>query len=287
MTNGKATPIKPAASQVAQSKKLIFVWTTYALDPNRAILTRLLIDLDQKFILLPIERFTQHPAKIAKTDMVLIDAVHLAYAGRSSRVTKLLFDYQDALAVVAEKDVRVSRTSAKRHVSHEQLRQQLSMRTRVNRPVPLQVAPARQNRASLPETEFSGSKGVNTQTPDLTSKTANLEPLFDRQLAIKRARGQPVLAMDLYHLLKVSLDQDLADLAVALREENLIKAQRTLHKLSGALALTGAHQLEQAVKVAIQTAKTDEHLGEARSVMIAGEQLLALMNHTPWEMGPN
>ena len=44
---------EPKTQALAQSQNLIFVLTSYALDPNRAILTRLLIDLDRKFMLFP------------------------------------------------------------------------------------------------------------------------------------------------------------------------------------------------------------------------------------------
>jgi len=54
---------EPGTEALAQSQNLIFVLTSYALDPNRSILTRLLIDLDRKFMFLPIERFFKAPLR--------------------------------------------------------------------------------------------------------------------------------------------------------------------------------------------------------------------------------
>ena len=54
---------EPGIEALAQSQNLIFVLTSYALDPNRSILTRLLIDLDRKFMFLPIERLSKAPLR--------------------------------------------------------------------------------------------------------------------------------------------------------------------------------------------------------------------------------
>ena len=86
---------EPKTQALAQSQNLIFVLTSYALDPNRSILTRLLIDLDRKFMFLPIERFFQSAVKIAKTDLILIDAVHLSQAGCASRVPQPHVPHQE------------------------------------------------------------------------------------------------------------------------------------------------------------------------------------------------
>jgi HPt (histidine-containing phosphotransfer) domain-containing protein len=277
---------EPKTQALAQSQNLIFVLTSYALDPNRAILTRLLIDLDRKFMLLPIERFTQSAIKIAKTDLILIDAVHLSQAGCASRVPKLLFDYQDACAVVGDQGNQTPSTNPERFVSHQQLRRQLSLPATVNRPASPQIIVLDHNQTPSPERNLLAEAEVDDKTPDLALTTPNLESLFDQKLAIERARGQRNLAMDLYHLLKVSLEEDLADLATALSDNDLSQLQRILHKLSGALALTGARQLEQAVERAKKALKTGEDLSTARSVLLAGEPLLALMNHVSWEAPP-
>ena len=280
------TPGEPETKALAQSQNLIFVLTTYALDPNRAILTRLLIDLDRKFILLPIERFTQRAIKIAETDLMLIDAVHLSQAGCASRVPELLFDYQAACAVVSDKGNQAPSTHPERFVAHQQLRQQLSLPATVKSPAATQLTALGHNQTSSPEMDLLAEQGVDYQTSDLALTTTNPESLFDQKLAIERVRGQRVLAMDLYHLLKASLEEDLADLAAALSDNDLSQLQRVLHKLSGALALTGARQLEQAVERAKKALKTGEHLTPVHSVMLAGEQLLALMTHASWEVTP-
>ena len=277
---------EPGTEALAQSQNLIFVLTSYALDPNRSILTRLLIDLDRKFMFLPIERFFQSAVKIAKTDLILIDAVHLSQAGFASRVPQLLFDYQDACAVVSDQGNQMPSTNPERFVSHQQLRRQLSLPATVNRPAAMQVTVLDHNQTPSPERNLLAEAEVDDKTPDLASTTPNLESLFDQKLAIERARGQRILAMDLYHLLKVSLEEDLADLAAALRDNDLSQLQRILHKLSGALALTGARQLEHAVERAKRALKTGEDLSAARSVLLAGEPLLALMNHVSWEAPP-
>ncbi len=290
MTNRNPTAdnqsaMRPRTAEPAvqtQSQNLILVLTTYALDPNRAILTRLLIELDQKFILLPIERLTKQPVKIAKPDLILIDAVHLRHAGRSSRVTKLLFDYEGARAVVGDTGNPGSHPDPARFVSHGQLRQQLPLRAFVDFPAVTDVTAVHRYQTASPKADFFGPQGVDPQTRNSELMPANPIALFDQKLAIERARGQPDLAMDLYDLLKVSLKQDLFDIALALQENDLSQAQRALHKLSGALALTGAPQLEQAVKIAKKAIKGGENLGAMRSVILAGEQLLALMTHAPW-----
>ena len=291
MTNGNITqahpsvmaPGDPKTKALLQSQNLIFVLTSYALDPNRAILTRLLIDLDQTFTLIPIERFIKRTIRIARTDLILIDAVHLSQAGKASRVPKLLFDYKDARAVVNDKGNQASSTNPERFVSHQQLRRQLSLLGSVNLSASAHINPLHQNQTSSPGIAPLGRPEVNYQMSDLALKTTNLESLFDQKLAIERARGQRILAMNLYHLLKISLSQDLAVLAAALNNNDLSQAQRVLHKLSGALALTGARQLELAVELAKQTLKTGEDLTTVRSVMLAGEQLLALMTYASWE----
>ena len=292
MTNGKTTPAYPSVvapgdpktKALLQSPNLIFVLTSYALDPNRALLTRLLIDLDQTFMLLPIERFTKRPIRIARTDLILIDSVHLDQAGQAGRVPKLLFDYRDARAVVNDRGNQAPSTNPERFVSHQQLRQQLSLLASVNIAPSAHIKPLHQNQKSSAEIDPLGYHEVNHQIPDLALTTKNLEPLFDQKLAIERARGQRTLAMNLYDLLKVSLGEDLAVLAAALSDNDLSQAQRVLHKLSGALALTGARQLELAVELAKQTLKTGEDLTTVRSVMLAGEQLLALMTHASWDV---
>ena len=292
MTNGKTTPAyrsvvapgDPKTKALLQSPNLIFVLTSYALDPNRALLTRLLIDLDQTFMLLPIERFTKRPIRIARTDLILIDSVHLGQAGQASRVPKLLFDYRDARAVVNDRGDQAPSTNPERFVSHQQLRQQLSLLASVNIAPSAHIKPLHQNQKSSAEIDPLGCHEVNHQISDLALTTKNLEPLFDQKLAIERARGQRTLAMNLYDLLKVSLGEDLAVLAAALSDNDLSQAQRVLHKLSGALALTGARQLELAVELAKQTLKTGEDLTTVRSVMLAGEQLLALMTHASWDV---
>jgi len=277
---------EPGIEALAQSQNLIFVLTSYALDPNRSILTRLLIDLDRKFMFLPIERFIQSAVKIAKTDLILIDAVHLSQAGCASRVPKLLFDYQDAFAVVSDKGNQTPSTNPERFVSHQQLRRQLSLLATVNSPVATEVTVLGHHQTPSPERNLLAEAEVDDKPPDLALTTTNLGSLFDQKLAIERARGQRILAMDLYHLLKVSLEEDLADLAAALSDNDLSQLQRILHKLSGALALTGARQLEQAVERAKKALKTGEDLTAARSVLLAGEPLLALMNHVSWEAPP-
>jgi len=116
---------REALSKGPQAQSLIFVLTTYALDPNRAALTRLLIDLGQKFMLVPIERFTDKPLSNATTDLILIDALHLSHAGHEHRLTHLLNEHPGARAVVSDTfNPRLS-PNPKRLVSHRQLAHEL------------------------------------------------------------------------------------------------------------------------------------------------------------------
>ena len=274
-------------SKGPQAQSLIFVLTTYALDPNRAALTRLLIDLGQKFMLVPIERFTDKPLSNATTDLILIDALHLSHAGHEHRLTHLLNEHPGARAVVSDTfNPRLS-PNPKRLVSHRQLAHELhSSPESFNRSGPEKAPTEISNQMLSRQASPKVPQAITQPASDLALMPGKTQPMFDQKLAIERVRGQPALAMELYHLLKTSLSQDLADLESAVRNDDLRAAQRALHKLSGALALTGARQLEQTVELAQGALKTGGNLTEVRHVILKGEQLLALMTHDPWETTP-
>jgi two-component system, NarL family, sensor histidine kinase BarA len=106
-----------------------------------------------------------------------------------------------------------------------------------------------------------------------TTPVASLEacPVFDAELALRRAGGRDILAAEMHTMLRASLEQDGPHIRALATQQHHDALLETVHKLHGATRYCGAPRLEQAARQLEEQLKTH---ASAADIHAAAQTLL-------------